>query len=141
MCIGYISKSLQRFPDPDLLQRKIDIYMANFTKAEEREFSDARSMAGQVDADGFTLVGSAVKRKGGPLRPEPSGTLSGSGAVNTEDQSSSSKKNKRSKEKKDFYRFQIREQKKQEMNGLLKRFREDQEKIKELKEKKRFRPY
>lgn len=112
--------------------------MANFTKAEEREFSDARSMAGQVDADGFTLVGSASKRKGGPLRPDPAATLSG-GGVNPEDQSSN--KSKKSKEKKDFYRFQIREQKKQEMNGLLKRFREDQEKIKELKEKKRFRPY
>ena len=50
-------------------------------------------------------------------------------------------KKKKSKEKKDFYRFQIREQKKQEMNSLLKRFKEDQDKIKDLKEKKRFKPY
>lgn len=43
--------------------------------------------------------------------------------------------------KKDFYRFQVRERKKQEINDLLSKFKDDQEKIKEMKTKRRFNPY
>ncbi|QLL31201.1 hypothetical protein HG536_0B00620 [Torulaspora globosa] len=45
------------------------------------------------------------------------------------------------KAKKDFYRFQIRERKKQEINELLRKFKDDQEKIKIMKAKKKFNPY
>lgn len=104
--------------------------MLNFNKAEARELSDVRSLSGQIDEDGFTMVvSSRRKSRGDVIAPV---------ATSEPENVQTSKK---SKEKKDFYRFQIREQKKQEMNGLLKRFKDDQEKIKELREKKRFRPY
>ena len=45
------------------------------------------------------------------------------------------------KEKQDFYRFQLRERKKEEMNELLRKFKSDQEKVKTMRDKKRFRPY
>ena len=47
----------------------------------------------------------------------------------------------KSKEKQDFYRFQLRQRKKEEMNELLNKFKLDQEKVRMMKEKKRFRPY
>ena len=50
------------------------------------------------------------------------------------------KKKKNNKEKEDFYRFQLRERKKAEMNDLLRKFKQDQERIRTMKEKKRFRP-
>lgn len=110
------------------------MYMHNFSQAEARELSDVKSLAGQVDADGFTLVVSSNRKSRGDIAAPVAMTAE-------EVEANALKKNKKSKEKKDFYRFQIREQKKQEMNGLLRRFREDQEKIKELRDKKRFRPY
>lgn len=45
------------------------------------------------------------------------------------------------KAKQDFYRFQVRERKKQEINELLSKFKEDQAKIKVMKDKKKFNPY
>lgn len=135
MFLEYITKSLQKFPDHDDLQRRVDLYMANFNKAEARELSEVRSLAGQVDADGFTMVVSS-KRKSRADMATPT-TMTQEELLQTVAKNNK----KRPKEKKDFYRFQIREQKKQEMNSLLKRFKEDQEKVKELREKKRFRPY
>ena len=42
----------------------------------------------------------------------------------------------KSKEKQDFYRFQLRQRKKEEMNELLNKFKLDQEKVRMMKEKK-----
>jgi ribosomal RNA-processing protein 7 len=85
-----------------------------------------------VDEDGFTMVvGKNRKTKRGIL-----GKISGTQKIKQQEENKLKKK-----EKQDFYRFQIREKKKLEMNELLKKFKDDQERIKELKEKKRFRPY
>ncbi|KAF5095526.1 hypothetical protein D0Z00_003101 [Geotrichum galactomycetum] len=120
-----------------IILRMVDLYMLNFAKAEARELQNVRSLAEQVDEDGFTLVVSSTRKSAADIRTAPKMTEDEA----IQNDSTTGGKKKKSKEKKDFYRFQIREQKKQEMNSLLKRFREDQDKIKELKEKKRFKPY
>lgn len=133
----YTARTLKKYPPHDQLQRMVDLYMLNFAKAEARELQNVRSLADQVDEDGFTLVVSSTRKSAADIRPAPKMTEDEA----IQNDPAAGGKKKKSKEKKDFYRFQIREQKKQEMNSLLKRFREDQDKIKELKEKKRFKPY
>ncbi|KAH3673139.1 hypothetical protein WICMUC_003862 [Wickerhamomyces mucosus] len=112
----FVSKELQEFENRELESKK-----------------NLQEMKTLVDEDGFTLVvGKNRKTKKGIL-----GKISGATDFHKQDTDKKMKK----KEKQDFYRFQLRERKKLEMNELLKKFKDDQERIKELKEKKRFRPY
>ncbi|ODV83958.1 hypothetical protein CANARDRAFT_29428 [[Candida] arabinofermentans NRRL YB-2248] len=112
-----VSKSLQEFQQREL--------------AAKEDLSTIKSL---VDEDGFTLVvGSHRKTKNGILG-------SSKKAIDLEKNEAALKKMKK-KEKQDFYRFQIRERKKLEMNELLNKFKEDQERVRVMKEKRRFRPY
>lgn len=107
--------------------------LQEFEEREAHSVSQLQEMKTQVDEDGFTLVV-------GKNRKTKKGILGKIGNVNKFTNENNEKKANK-KEKQDFYRFQIRERKKLEMNELVKKFRQDQERIKELKEKKRFRPY
>lgn len=110
----------------------VTLALQEFESRETKSIEELDEMKTVVDEDGFTMVvGKNRKTKRGIL-----GKISGTAKVKEIEE----KKGKK-KEKADFYRFQIREKKKLEMNELLKKFRDDQERIKELKEKKRFRPY
>ncbi|GME97750.1 unnamed protein product [[Candida] boidinii] len=104
-----------------------------FARKEQEAKDEIDNMKTITDEDGFTMVvGSHRKTKTGIM-----GSLKKTNEIEKE---KAVKKMKR-KEKQDFYRFQIREKKKQEMNHLLAKFKEDQERVKEMKEKRRFRPY
>lgn len=128
----YLQLHREKYIPRDVLQANVDEYMEEFVQLEEERLQEVQQMAGQIDEDGFTLVvGSKRKSKGG---------IASAKAV-TQEVMSAQESKKRKKEKADFYRFQIREQKKLEMNALLKKFQDDKEKIKEMKEKRRFRPY
>lgn len=107
--------------------------LEDFDRRESESQKNLKELTNIVDEDGFTLVvGKNRKTKRGIL-----GKIAGTTEYHTKETDKKMKK----KEKADFYRFQIREKKKLEMNELLKKFKDDQERIKELKEKKRFRPY
>jgi len=129
----YYTRNSQKYPDRDELQQQVDLYMEDFAKAEEEKLNDVKSKTAQVDDEGFTLVvGSKRKSLGGMAAPK----------IATEELVAELQaKKKRKKEKTDFYGFQIRDQKKTEMNALLKRFQQDRLKVQELKEKRRFKPY
>lgn len=107
--------------------------LEEFEKRETESMNQLQEMKTLVDEDGFTLVV-------GKNRKTKKGILGKIGNVNKFTNENNDKKSTR-KEKQDFYRFQIRERKKLEMNELLMKFKEDQEKIKVMKERKRFRPY
>lgn len=107
--------------------------LEDFEKREADSISQLEEMKTLVDEDGFTMVV-------GKNRKTKKGILGKIDSVNKVVKDKNEVKSKK-KEKEDFYRFQIRERKKLEMNELVKKFRQDQERIKELKEKKRFRPY
>ncbi|QLG70123.1 hypothetical protein HG535_0A00620 [Zygotorulaspora mrakii] len=121
--------------DVDYLKWDIHMHMELFEQREQ-EAQDAIQTS-IVDEDGFTLVvGKNTKSlnsirkkilKKNPLSKHENKVIPPS----TVDK----------KAKKDFYRFQIRERKKQEINQLLKKFKEDQEKIKIMKANRRFNPY
>ncbi|GMG38554.1 unnamed protein product [Ambrosiozyma monospora] len=120
--------------DPKQLSLQVAQAMQEFTEREHRAAEEVEEMRELVDEDGFTLVvGSHRKTKNSILGglKKKSDLLADAGKV----------KKMKKKEKQDFYRFQIRERKKMEMSELLKKFKEDQERVKVMKEKRKFKPY
>lgn len=119
--------------DNETLSKSVSASLADFNRSEQESRDELKNQTEIVDEDGFTLVvGSHRKTKAGILgRQKYAQTV---GLENAQ-------KNIKKKEKVDFYRFQLRERKKAEMNDLLKKFKQDQERIRTMREKKRFRPY
>lgn len=121
--------------DIEYLKEDIYTHMKLFEEREQEAQETVQSSI--VDEDGFTLVVgkntkslNSIKKKilkKNPLSKHES-KIKTPTAVDK-------------KVKKDFYRFQIRERKKQEINELLTKFKDDQEKIKIMKAKKKFNPY
>lgn len=121
----------------DLNYLKEDVYshLQYFNQFEQAAQDEVQSSI--VDEDGFTLVVGkntksldSIKKK--ILKKNP---------LSKYDDKPKGKTMVDKKSKEDFYRFQIREKKKIEINQLLTKFKEDQEKIKVMKQKKRFNPY
>lgn len=129
----YLESVMAKYVDQQQLYKEVNSYMEEFAKEEERKLQQVQKLSQNVDEDGFTMVvGSKRKSSGGIAKPQ---------IMTKEMLEAQQAKKKRKKEKTDFYRFQLREQKKNEMNNLLKRFQDDKLKIQELRQKKRFRPY
>ncbi|GEQ67109.1 hypothetical protein JCM33374_g772 [Metschnikowia sp. JCM 33374] len=119
--------------DPNELAKDVSKALESFNRAEKESREELQKQTEIVDEDGFTLVvGSHTKTKAGMLGKQK--------LLKAKEEEKSKKKSKR-KEKDDFYRFQLREKKKTEMNDLLHKFKQDQERVKLMKERKRFRPY
>lgn len=117
----------------DLTQQVVDGLNA-FDQAEHESIDNFKNQRQLVDEDGFTLVVSSQRKT-------KAGVLSQQKLAVDKAASELAKNKMKKKEKEDFYRFQLRQRKKDEMNELLKKFKHDQEKIRLMKEKKRFRPY
>lgn len=122
------------YKDVEELEEDVNLHMEAFARAEEARARQVETLSQEVDEDGFIKVINSKRKSLGGL------VTAGTGAAAASDVSGSRKK-KRSKEKADFYRFQIRDQKKQEMNQLLRRFHQDKLKVAQLKEQRRFKPY
>ncbi|KAK9368280.1 ribosomal RNA-processing protein 7-domain-containing protein [Lipomyces kononenkoae] len=121
----YLAIHQRKYISSSALQVTVDRFMTGYNKAEiqrEREAKRARSMP---DEDGFVTVSRGVGRTGA--------------GISSDSLKEEAKKRQKRGELKDFYRFQIREEKKVRMNELLKNFKMDQEKIRELKAKRRFK--
>ncbi|CAL9731597.1 ribosomal RNA-processing protein 7 [Monosporozyma unispora] len=121
--------------DLEYLKDDVHSHLAIFEQREQEAQEEVQGSI--VDEDGFTMVvGKNTKNlnsirkkilKKNPLTKHEAKTK----PVTMADK----------KAKKDFYRFQVRERKKQEINQLLNKFKEDQERIKVMKAKKKFNPY
>jgi hypothetical protein len=92
---------------------ELEIYFDN--KIKEGNFKKVEKKMGNEDSDGWILV----KKKG----------------------KKSEKKEVQGKEVVDFYRFQLREQKKSKLEDLRAKFEKDKEKIANMKKLRRFKPY
>lgn len=131
---GFLLKSIQQHTlDPETLTKDVAQALATFNTAEKESAEKLQQQAQLVDEDGFTLVvGTHRKTKAGIM-----GKQKLAATVELEKAKNKMKK----KEKDDFYRYQLRQRKKEEMNELLHKFKLDQERVRQMKEKKRFRPY
>lgn len=121
--------------DIDYLKEDIHTHMTLFEQREQQAQEEVQSSI--VDEDGFTLVVGKNTKSLNSIRKKILHRNPLSKHENKFKPPTAVDKNA----KEDFYRYQIRERKKQEINELLSKFKEDQEKIKEMKLKKKFNPY
>ncbi|RLV96025.1 Ribosomal RNA-processing protein 7 [Spathaspora sp. JA1] len=129
----YLSKYQQQILNIEELSTFISESLIHFDQIERESKESLQQQTELVDEDGFTLVvGSHRKTKAGIM-----GKQKLASTVEVDKAKTKLKK----KEKEDFYRFQLRQRKKEEMNELLTKFKSDQERVRLMKEKKRFRPY
>ncbi|CCD22202.1 Rrp7p NDAI_0A00440 [Naumovozyma dairenensis CBS 421] len=125
----------------DIEYLKNDVYehLKIFEQRELEEESNVQSSI--VDEDGFTLVVGKNTKSLNSIRKK---ILNRNPLSKYESKVGGDKRTPNAidkKAKQDFYRFQVRERKKQEINQLLNKFKEDQEKIKVMKAKRKFNPY
>ncbi|KAK9479237.1 ribosomal RNA-processing protein 7-domain-containing protein [Lipomyces japonicus] len=128
----YMAVHARKYVADRVVQSAVDRFMASFNKLEARKVRDAKRAFSEPDAEGFVTVSKVISGRAGAQ-------AAGSGDSDAIRQDA--RKRQKKAELKDFYRFQIRQEKKERMNDLLKNFKQDQERIKELKAKKKFRPF
>ncbi|KAI8073879.1 ribosomal RNA-processing protein 7-domain-containing protein [Gongronella butleri] len=121
-------------PDHQYLQQQVDAYMLKFKQNEYQKEREAQERLNKMDDDGFVVV-SRFKRKRN-TDGEIQVSVANAAAVRDFDPSKTKKK-----ELVDFYRFQLREKKQNELADLRKRFEQDKAKISQLKQARKFKPY
>lgn len=113
------------FPPAAELQASVDAYMAAF-EAAETERAKALAKARSVpDEDGFVTVTRGGRNK--PARIE-------------EAQAKLEKQKEKHKGREDFYRFQMRERRKDEAKKLQRGFEEERRRVHEMRGKRKYRP-
>ncbi|KAI7849325.1 ribosomal RNA-processing protein 7-domain-containing protein [Circinella umbellata] len=112
-------------PDHDQLQQQVNAFMLKFTASEYEKEREAQERMNKMDDDGFTVVSRV--RKGI--------------ASATQQQPIEQPKKKKMGDLNDFYRFQLRQQKQNELQQLRERFEQDKQKIEQQKQSRRFKPY
>ena len=122
----YDSHNKLRYPSRKELLRSVDEYMTTFTKVEEARARAETRKRQMPDEEGFITVTKASR--GGVVRRDEAKQLS-------------EKRKEKKKGLEDFYRFQMREKRKDEQGQLIKQFEEDRKKIEEMKRRRgRLRP-
>ncbi|KAJ3332724.1 hypothetical protein HDU76_013271 [Blyttiomyces sp. JEL0837] len=129
----YIASYISSHPPLEQLKREADEQIKAFEDMEEAKRLALEARKNQPDEDGFILVTrGAGKGRKGMSRSDGEAV----GAVKAEDV-------KGPKEKKlvDFYRFQMREAKRNQLADLRKKFEEDKKRITLLRANRKFKPY
>lgn len=120
--------------DPIQLEEEVSQALLEFQEREVEAENEVQELREIVDEDGFTLVvGKQSKTK--------SEILGVTKSIDDLRNGEELKQKADDKQKLDFYRFQVRERKKQEMSELLSKFKDDQERVKQMRQKRKFRPY
>jgi len=119
-----VSDLAAKHPDSSTLQNSIDTYMTEYDEKMEKEKQDLQNKTNRPDEDGFTLVQRKLKRTDG-----------------VPDDQVKAKANKAAQPLQNFYKFQQRDAKRDQLAILRKKFEEDKERIARLKKNRKFRPY
>ncbi|TAQ84189.1 hypothetical protein B7494_g7484 [Chlorociboria aeruginascens] len=126
----YLTHQKLRYPDTRTLQESVDAYMTEFNRKEEERAREAKRMRNVPDEDGFVTVVRGGRT--GPARREE---------AEEKRKEMLEKEERRKKEMNDFYRFQMREKRKEEQGELVRRFEEDRRRVDSMREKRgKFRP-
>ncbi|KAG0053146.1 Ribosomal RNA-processing protein 7 [Gryganskiella cystojenkinii] len=128
----WINEYHRRRPEAAALQIKVDDYMEKFERSEYEAQQAALARHNVMDEDGFTLV-----TRAGSKGHNSDGVITIQAAKADEVKNLKPKK----KELQDFYRFQMREAKRDKLVDLRRKFEEDKQKIEALKVNRRFKPY
>ena len=108
------------------MKEETDRFVAAFETREEQTRLAKERKQNEVDADGFIMV--SRKRQ---VRS----------AVMEANENRQKKKRKKNRELKNFYQWQVREAKRDQLKQLRDKFEEDKMRIAKLKAARKFRPY
>ncbi|KAL9634181.1 MAG: hypothetical protein Q9164_004245 [Protoblastenia rupestris] len=121
----YLNHHHLTYPDKSRLLESVNTYMTAFAAKEAAQEKLRARQRQEPDAEGFITVTRGGRTN--PARQEAAQELAG-------------KQKKKQKGLEDFYRFQSREKRKARAGELMKKFEEDKEKVKKMKERRgRFR--
>ncbi|ETK81256.1 hypothetical protein F441_13490 [Phytophthora nicotianae CJ01A1] len=121
---AYAAKYRRNRPGLSVIKEMTDRYMASFDEMEAEDLRRREELKSQVDDDGFQTVVNTKKR----------------GIVQTEEVLARPAKKQKSKELDNFYRFQTREKKRDQLKTLRERFEEDRQLVEKMKKANKFRP-
>ncbi|XP_045214166.1 ribosomal RNA-processing protein 7 homolog A-like [Mercenaria mercenaria] len=116
--------------DTEALQSEIDKYMEEYDEKIQKEIEEAKANEGIADDDGWVTVTKYGKNKGAPRTEAHEKALT-----------RKEKKRRKDKELLNFYSFQMRETKREQIANLRKKFEEDKQRIALMKASRKFRPY
>ncbi|KAI9870837.1 MAG: Ribosomal RNA-processing protein 7 [Pleopsidium flavum] len=121
----YFNHHKLRYPDKSSLLESINTYMTAFASLEATRAQALARQRSEPDEDGFITVTKGGRN--GPVRQE-------------EAQERAEKQKEKQKGLDDFYRFQTREKRKERAGELMRKFEEDKEKVRRMRERRgRFR--
>ena len=112
-----------RYPDPSILQASVDNFMTAFAATEAARTKHLPHQRSVPDADGFITV--TRGGRSGPAREE---------AVRAQEVELMMRD--KSRVKADFYRWQVKEQRKEQQVDLVKQMREDERKLADMRKAK-----
>ncbi|RLN49031.1 hypothetical protein BBJ29_007661 [Phytophthora kernoviae] len=121
---AYAAKYRRNRPGLAAVKAIADRFMATFDEEEADDLRRREDLKNQVDDDGFQTVVNTKKR----------------GIVSQEDTISKPAKKQKGKELDNFYRFQTREKKRDQLKTLRERFEEDRQLVEKMKKANKFRP-
>ncbi|KAK0278766.1 hypothetical protein LTR35_009030 [Friedmanniomyces endolithicus] len=113
-----------RYPDPAVLQQSVDDFMAAFSAQEAVRAKELARVRSVPDADGFVTV-----TRGARMLPAAR-------EEDAEKKEEGARKREKKKIGEDFYRFQVREKRKEEQLGLVRGFEEDQRRVEEMRRRR-----
>eukprot|EP00899_Mesostigma_viride_P003474 jgi/Mesvir1/13127/Mv06100-RA.1 len=126
---SWIAQHRAARPGASVLQAQVDDFMDKYERAEKQ--AEADRLAQAAADDGWTLV---TSKKGQKRSRDAAGTTVGVAAP------SKLLKTKKAAQLTDFYRFQARENRRNELLEMRKQFEEDKKKVAALKAARKFRP-
>ncbi|KAE8908497.1 hypothetical protein PF005_g20242 [Phytophthora fragariae] len=121
---GYAAAYRRNRPGLSVVKDLADRYMTSFDEREDEDKRRREELKNQVDDDGFVTVVNAKKR----------------GIVQAEEVLAKPAKRQKSKELDNFYKFQTREKKRDQLKTLRERFEEDRQLVEKMKKANKFRP-
>ncbi|EIE21612.1 hypothetical protein COCSUDRAFT_48184 [Coccomyxa subellipsoidea C-169] len=129
---GHVEAHKALFPGNDILRSQLDKWTEDFEAEEERR---KREAAAALAEEGWTVV---KRRGGGKKVSDGAGAAVGSVAPAAAQAIAASRKEQKVV---DFYRFQQRDKRRNELVDLRRKFAEDKQRIAELKAARKFKPY
>lgn len=114
----YVDHLDRQYPSTTALLRDVNSFIDIYTQLEEARSRESAKKRQVADEDGFVMV--TKGSRGGVLRRE-------------EAQELRERQQEKSKGLENFYRFQMRERRKEQQNELLRKFEEDRRKVEDMK--------
>lgn len=119
------------FPDKDAVEAAVDAFFTVYNTREKEAAELAKRLRNEPDEDGFVTVTKGGGRTAPARREEAEEAR----------RKMVEKADKKREELSNFYRFQLRERKKEEEAELVKKFEEDRRRVEAMREKRgKFRP-